>query len=449
MTFTIISLFFILILSYFTLGHNLSRPSVLYVLGFLLCALMANNYEKGWGLDKMSPVTIFVLVGGALMFYLVELYYYRKHPQWLKGVNLAYEEFIPIKPFKLFLFLLFQITAIVMMARSEMSYAMTDELSEAMATVSEDSKFEKIQISHPFYIQQPYNICMAARNIWCILLPFYLFQSKKYNSQKFLLGLNMLAGSLGTLVTGSRTNLLYDIIAIIIFGYICFQYRINWRGGLFPRKITLVITALAIIFSLSFAQLGYAIGRKENDNPITLIFAIYCGAQIKNLDDYIQYPFKQGNEAGLPAQYTLCGMYDSYQNRFEGVKGVRMNQPDLRFNSYGIYPLGNVYTTYFNYILDFGIIGAVLVAGIMALICSFLYRKATTSAFWRTGYPNLWLVYFIYKVPGACFLSFFANKFFEGVTLSGTLKTLLYWWIIILFLYGREKGVPSKMQEDI
>lgn len=437
--FVVISLFAILLLAYYTLGRNISRPTILFVSGFLFCSIVAYNYKEDWGLDKMSPITVFVLIGGAFIFYLVELYDYRKYPfEIADTINIESDDFNPIAPIKLVLFLVFQFFAIGMMARSEMSYALTDDIAYAMMTVNEDQKFGNISVSHPFYVEYPYDFCMWARTLWCIYFPYYLFKSSKYNKQKILIALNLLVGTVGSLVTGGRTQLFYDIIAIIIFGYICFQYKKKWIGGVFPRKIMFVIAFVMIVFALFFNELGSVVGRKESDQTAEIIFSVYCGAEIKNLDDYIQFPFKQGNEKGWLAQYTFCGFYDEYQRRFEGVKGSRMNQPDLAFNSYVGYPLGNVYTTYYNFILDFGFLGAVLFTGFMSWICVFLYRKTIISPFWLTGRPNLWMVFFVFKVPGACFLSFFANKFFESITFTWTPIMLLYWWALIVFLQGND-----------
>ncbi len=446
--FIVIALFVILLLAYFTMGRNFSRPTVLYVVGFLACAIVAYNYKMEWGLNKMSPDTVLVIVGGALIFYLVELYDYKNHPFKQDDIDITSEDFIPIKPFKLVVFLIFQIIVFALFARSEMSYAMTDDLSDAMITVNNDTKFEGMAVKHPVYIQQSFYICMAARTLWCVLLPYYLFKSSKYRIHKILIALNLVIGMSGTVLTGGRTNILYDIISLAICGYICYQYTVQWRGGLLPKRVMIILTVIASIFTLSFVNLGTLLGREESEDPVSIILSIYCGAEIKNLDDYIQHPFSQGNEAGLPAQYTLCGIYDEIDVRLGGKTGTRLNQPDLRFNSYGNYPLGNVYTTYFNFILDFGVFGAILFTGFMAWLCAFLYRKSVFSFFWLTGRLNLWLLYFVYKVPGACILSFFANKFFENISVMGTLRTLAYWMVLVFLFQGRDEKYACPQEEE-
>ncbi len=69
------------------------------------------------------------------------------------------------------------------------------------------------------------------------------------------------------------------------------------------------------------------------------------------------------------------------------------------------------------------------------------------SSFWITGRLNLWLLYFVYKVPGACLLSYFSNKFFEDITILGTVRTLVFWGVLVLLLQGKDEYACSQVPE--
>ena len=440
----VISLLIILIVAYYNLGRNISRPTILYVSGFLICSYVALCWKEEWGLDKMSPLTVFIIIGGALTFFGVELWDYKKHERLSTQIklNTINDDCKPISNKKLIIFFFFQLFAYMMFAAAKKKYVGTDSLSEALVEINHDQKFEHLLVKLPFFVVQMYFVCMAAFQLWSILLPYYIFKSKKYNLQKYLLALNFVTTIIGTLLSGSRTQMLYGMISFFFFLYINFQFRKGWKGGLFPKKYMVLIGAAGIGFVLFFAELGYAVGRKVTDTTeaTSMLFAMYCGAEIKNLDDYIQKPYKQGNETGMFAQYTLCGMYDALMERTGAEKNViKRFSPDLRFNVYGSYPLGNVYTTYYHFILDFGYIGAILCTGFMALIASFFYRKVVTSKFWHNGRLDLWMLFFASYMPAACFLSFFSNKFFESLTINKTIKQLLVWWILILIFQGRSQ----------
>ena len=104
--FIVISLFVILLLAYYTMGRNFSRPTLLYVGGFLACAIVAYFYKTEWGVHIMSPDTALIIIGGAFAFYLVELIEYKKHSSILENVEVTSDVFVSIKPIKLIVFLI-------------------------------------------------------------------------------------------------------------------------------------------------------------------------------------------------------------------------------------------------------------------------------------------------------------------------------------------------------
>lgn len=447
--FIIISLFAILVLAYYTLGRNFSRPTILYVAGFLICSIVALYWKEEWDLHKMSSTTAFVIIGGAISFYIVEWIDYNKHKTFFKRIKKESPNTIqvfntkPISNTKLILFFCFQLFAYMLMAKSKMDYASADTLSDALVEINDEQKFENRLARLPFFVNQVYFICSAASTIWTILLSTYIFRSNKCKSQKILITLNFVISIIGSLLTGGRTGILYKLISFFTLLYINFQYKYGWKGGLFPKKVMITIAIMGVMFVMFFAELGYAIGRKETNTTRTtsLLFAIYCGAEIKNLDDYIKHSFSQGNETGLFAQYTLCGMYNNIIPRGKTDKDEsRRFNPDLRFNRSWQYPLGNMYTTYYNYILDFGYWGAIICAGFMSIIVAFLYRKVITSKYWLTGHLDLWMLFFSSHIPAACFLSFFGNHFFGSFTIQKIIKELVVWWVLIYY-FQRWNGV--------
>lgn len=435
---TVISLFVILLLAYYTMGRNLSRPTILYVAGFFICSLVAWSWKDEWGLETMSPITACILIGGALLFYIVEwLDYMRSESYNMAKTNCtASEEFKPIKSWKLFMFLVFQDIAFFMMAKAKMNYSMTEDLVAAVGQINDESKFQNVFVQLPFIVGLSYNICIAAMPVWCVLLSYYINKLPKYKIQLILVFLNFVTLMVGTLLSGGRTSILNMIISFLSFLYISSQFRKKWAGGLFSKKVLASILFIISIFVYGFSELSLVIGRKETNLTLGMLLSGYCGAEIKNLDDYVQYPFEQGNENGHFAQYTLCGLYDRIDQRIHNSDYGRINYPELLFNNYDGYPLGNVYTTYYNFLLDFGYIGAIFLAGVMSAITSMFYRKTIKSDFWNNGKMNIWILFYGSYMPMACFLSYFSNKMFESITISGVIRNLVIWYLLILFFNG-------------
>lgn len=437
----VLSLLIIFITAYYTLGKNPTRPTILYVFGFFACSVVAYLYKEEWGLHTMSPSTVFLLIGGAFVFYIVEYRDYKCHFFHPKHINVKSDPLCPISAKRLMIFLCFQLLTLALIAHFVKSYASTQDLSAAILEVNDDKKFNGNSIIVPFYVRIPSNFCLAALAYWCALFPYYMFKSKKYFLQKILLGLNLVAGVALTMLGGGRTNILYAILSVMSVAYMCMQFKCHWRGGLISRKFTIIVVTIMVLFITSFMYLGEVVGRRETQNPAELIMTMYCGAEIKNLDDYIQKPYRQGNETGRFAQYTMCAMYDAIDPYFGKKPG---NGADISFNSYDGYPLGNVYTCYYDYTIDFGIWGALLVAGVMSFITSLFYRKTITSNFFKTGKVNLWMAYYTSKIPGVCILSFFSNKLFADFVIIGTIKTIIFWMLLSAFLYY---NIPVKSSQ--
>lgn len=447
---TVVSLTLILLLAYFTMGRNLSRPTILYVGGFLICSVVAWSWKDEWGLETMSSVTAFMIIGGAIVFYFVEWVDYTRSDSYAKlhQYNDASDVgFEPVSSFKLLIFLLFQIFAFVLVARSKMEYAMTDDLAGAIGQINDETKFQETILKLPFYVGFFNNVCTAAMPIWCSMLPFYMRRFSQCRLQTFLISLNLITLTLGMFLGGGRTYFLNIILTLVSFAYINYQYKNGWTGGLFPKKVMVAIMSFALVFILLFSELGTSLGRKESNKTVSLIFAMYCGAEIKNLDDYVQMPFDQDNDSGRFLQYTFCGIYDKIDQRLYGSEIGRANYPDLAFNNYDGFPLGNVYTTYYNFFVDWGAFGAVLLAGFISLITAFFYRKTVTSEFWCNGQMNIWMLWYGSYMPQACFLSFFANKMFESITLFAIIRNLILWSALILFFNGKFRAFWSEAYE--
>lgn len=431
----VISLSILLLVAYKTLGRNLSRPSVIYIGGFLICSFIAYLWKDEWGLDKMSEGTMFLIVGGALLFFLVEWHDYRTHS--LIEQEEYKDEIIPMYPissFKLVLFFVFQLLSFYMVAKAKMAYAATDDLSTALVEINNDEKFNDTLVKLPSYVSNSYTFCRQAGYIWCVLLPYYQFASSKYKKQKYLIALNFITIIVGIIFSGSRMGILNYLISYICFFYICHQYKNGWKWGFLPKKIMAMILIVGILFGSLFKTLASAVGRENDEHPISLYFAIYCGAQIKNLDDYIQRPFKQDNRADVFGQYTISNIYNNIGQR-KGSGQTRQYSAELPFNSYEGCPLGNVYSAYYNYYLDFGYWG-IICAGVMALVLAIVYRKMLGSQFWETGLLDFGVLLYSWLIPFA-FLSFFANQFWGTFSIEGVIKTLLIWWLVIYYLQGK------------
>ena len=267
-------------------------------------------------------------------------------------------------------------------------------------------------------------------SVGCCLAYFsiYVFFQQKVLADKLCIiyGSNILLYAVYSLMGGSRSEIFRVITACIFIWY--FFYRIN-KGELFNIKpVFIKIMLLLIVVSLFFISFIYIVGRSEADmnleEVITSLF-IYTGAPIFNLDIYLQNPWKQVH--GIFGELTFV--------RFISWLGMKMGDTsliyelDLPFLSYQNYNLGNVYTTFYAFIYDFGLLGVVFLTGFMAIVCVWLYNKVNYVDI-MSNRISLYVICYAYLLNDIVMLPF-SNRFYESLTNIGFLHRLIVLFVLV------------------
>lgn len=82
-----------------------------------------------------------------------------------------------------------------------------------------------------------------------------------------------------------------------------------------PFKTQLKIVLIIVALCLSFSQIGVLMGRDEAIlDDTNYMFAMYCGAEIRNLEDVILNPLSNP-DYGLPLYRTFNGLYENLGDR--------------------------------------------------------------------------------------------------------------------------------------
>ena len=90
--------------------------------------------------------------------------------------------------------------------------------------------------------------------------------------------------------------------------------------------------------------------------------------------------------------------------------------------------MGNVYTTFYPFIYDFGFLGVLVLTVIMAVVCVWLYNKVNFVRI-SSNRISMYVVCYAYLVNDIV-MSPFAARFYENVVNVGTIQR----WIGLLFL---------------
>ena len=414
------------------LFKDITSPTLIFLSGFVVSSFMALLYKDEWSLELHSKTYIILVLGG-LVFMLTECIYRKKHRFSLFPVKDMDGMILPISNVKLFVIFAFQIVAYLLIARAKMSVVSFEaNVAEAVGYINEQIKLDGETFALPWYINVLNGFCRSLGFLFSVLFPLYSVASVSLKT-KWLVGLNMLLAILGSFLSGGRMGSFIYIISIVIFYLIFHQAKLKKRESL-SRKAIYIIGGI-FLFSFAFNELGYLIGRgQDNDRTdkvfsASYVFAMYCGAEIKNLDDFVAFPERFRHRPNdFFAEKTLGVMYEDLGKRFGDAKKRTSN---LDFNSVNGYPLGNVYTTYYPFLLDFKYGGLMLVI-LASLIINVLYKRIH-NVFKRNRINiNLSFLFFSYFI-GRVFLMFFSNNFYEGIAIEGIIRIIIFWYVSVSF----------------
>ena len=239
-----------------------------------------------------------------------------------------------------------------------------------------------------------------------------------------------------SLMGGGRSETFRVVTACIFIWY--FFYRIH-KGEQFNIKpVLLKIIFFGVAISLFFISFIYIVGRTQADmdfEAVIMSMFIYAGAPIFNLDIYLQNPWTQTH--GIFGELTFIRLINWFGRKFGDSSLVY--ELDLPFLSYQNYDLGNVYTTFYAFIYDFGFMGGVVLTGIMAVVCVWLYNKVNYVDI-MSNRISLYVICYAYLLNDIVMLPF-SNRFYECTFNIGT----WYKWVI-LFVLIKIINVSSKRQ---
>ena len=115
---------------------------------------------------------------------------------------------------------------------------------------------------------------------------------------------------------------------------------------------------------------------------------------------------------------------------------------DLPFLSYQNYNLGNVYTTFYAFVYDFGIAGVVVLTAIMAVACIWLYNRIK-SVWIMDANISFCMICYAFLVNDIVMLPF-SNRFYETVFNVATIYKLVILYVVV---YIVNKNISYKVKK--
>lgn len=425
----ILSLLTILGVCYIAFRKEIATPAFLFTLGMCVCAINLLNFVSVWGI-RIHHNTFSLVVGGCL-FMTLGAFLCDRFNHKLKSANMPQKKFCPISVKALRFIMVYLVLVSLLQIYFINRHYGTGNLAANLFLHTEAMKFgdTRKMMQLPRLVAYFMSTPTTMGYVFAFLLPTYICQGDKYKTQKLWIFIDFIICLCSSLLDGGRSHMLHIIVTCGVFYMMAIRYH---RRRLDLKRI-LAWILLSFVFLSGFQQLGYLIGREKGENTAYQTVGVYCGAQIQNLDDYINENHKIN--ASYLGEYTFRDFYAKFEN--VGAFELKSKVQDLLiFNNSKGYGLGNVYSAFQSYYVDFGVEGTFLLCFLIGWFMQWLYLKIRKNSDFMTGVISL-NTYLYAIIISSMFMSFFSEAFFAKVARVISFAFWFNYILIFLLLYRR------------
>ena len=404
---------------------DILEPSFIFSLSFSMLLFMACINAKKWQLGLHFNTFLVILLGVIEFFcvgYLIKKVLKNKKTISKKKINVIELNDILEYIYLVFIIVFNLVFLYCVVNKVGNSFNSISSVMESINKYNNLNKFsnEFDSIRLPFLVSNM-RIFIIASGYWFIYIIVNNFVlTKRVKFQEILIAFFAIIASM---LTGSRTESIFMILSGITF-YLFILNKKNGYASSWEKKTIKNICIVLIIIVALFVPMASLLGRKTDKSPFEYI-SIYCGAQVKNLDIFLQNQDSISKNEIWGSQ-TFNYIINTYGRKI-GFKGYKPYKLDLPFQQIDGHSLGNVYTTFYPYIYDFGYFGEFIMVLIMSIISHYIYEKIKCVKLKHTVSLFV-LTYGI--IASALALSFFSNKFYEHLFSTSFLKYLFTWAIL-------------------
>lgn len=429
-----ISLMLIFILAFILNNREIISPAVLFSGSFLFSSFWALLYAQKWSLSPniktqlviILGVLLFVVISTTLRYIFMAMYPKKVINDSNSGILFTLPS---INRYKIILIIFIELLTIIVtlkFLKSISSASLADNIHTYRLQLTFGSSTDRISPPMIFNVLRMITSSFGYYTSYLAVRTYVL--EHKLN---ILLLIAVILSAISSLITGGRGGLITIIVAIGFFYYLVSKQQNNWHRLILTQNIRKIagIIIIFIVLIVGFQDLALLLGREITVSQFDYL-AEYFGAQFKNLDIFLTnniFPV-QSNIKGSQTLYYFWKLI----NKVIAINGSE--QPlVLPFNSINGYDLGNVATTFYPYLYDFGYTGVILFTTIMAIISESLYQKV--KYIYKNSNVSLLTLIYGAILGNALTLVFFSNQFYERLFSSGTIYTIICWVLFNFYFY--------------
>lgn len=428
-------LYFLLlsILIYLTISYkgDVAEPSIFFIIGFTIAVFNGLTNYKEWDFN-LSTKTCAVILLGAIVFsavsYCTKAFFKFHVIERNQDKEFTIQEQMIIPNWVYICFFLYTTISLYIVSHQVISITMPyggdGSITRAIGIYDNLSKFSTEGVGIHGIAQFLYLSVNALSYIWLFLATKSIV-IKTYHTDIFAC-INVLVSIPMTVITGGRNNLIQLGIATLAYYVLFTRQNNNWKGLNLSLRTVIKAVVLAFVALASFKPALSLLGRQPGDSTTYEYLSIYIGAPIKNLDAYLTNSMSPALSVTTSqwGDMTFASTRASFPHIFGGtVLDWLRWQP---FQYYGTADLGNVYTTFYAFIFDWGISGALIAIAIIAFISQFCYEKAVYSLqYTQTSIPLSILLYG--SISYCCAFCFFSNRWVSSLLNRSMLIYIIIW----------------------
>ena len=412
--------------AYIIFKEDIMAPGVIFPGVFLFASLNLLSMLNVWKAD-IHFNTVLIVTGGCFAFIMGAVVGSKKVTWHLKPLVPNYSANREMGSPVQWVFIALNLLILVYVARRIMTVVslvgFQKNVLASFGTYSYITKFEDVDVSIGRIASNLYQLAQAETCFWGYLLVEHWYTNKKVPK---LILLNYAITTICYFLCGSRTGAVFSVIGLLPLFVITYR-KSTGRKHLKYKYLFMLISIVGILM-FSFQWMGEIIDRRLDGINLWEYLSIYIGAPILNLDMFLQ----ESHVAPPIWGFNTFAVQINYVGKKLGWESYHF---DIPFRSANGHNLGNVYTTFYSYLYDFGIVGMLILVFIMGYSIQLLYKWAKKDILNRRGI-TLAVLAFEFLFPCIVF-SFFSNKFYEQLNIA-FVKGLVYWMLLprILF-WGR------------
>lgn len=417
------------ITSYLIFRRDILAPCTLFAGGFLFSLSWALLYSPNW-VFSLHDETFFVVLFALLTFIIVAgvVHLVFVKPKRRRIASNAESEVVAegnLTHFQLpFIVIasisLLQLVVLLLTYSKICQLFPSDGLLTSISWYNNAIKFStdtsiETYLGFPLAPLRTFMICVG------YVTTFYFANSivnKRWNLETAFLSFSFLLSVAIQMSTGGRLPVVLQLFLLLVCALYCYR-RINGKDFVVPKKAKRILFVSIVLGLVLFELSAALIGRASDRDPLEYL-AIYLGAQIPNLDQFIQSSGQHSH--GVFGYMTFISLNNWIGAKFNiGSLVYTFDQPFLRMN---LREMGNVYSILYSFYYDFGFAGVVPLTGLMAFVSQFVYEKWSVKKLSLMTPSFLTLVYG--DIAYCVFMSFYCNRFYEDLFCVAFLYQLVY-----------------------